>query len=101
MIALCLEVWGEVIGPVPDAARIAVERYVRSGHGEDVLNAIGWSAHRDVRTWRYVEHVLWNRSWEQPPPGHNAPAHAQPRPQNAQSRSGAHAAAIAELVRTR
>ena len=69
LLAACLEAWLEVIGPVSDLVATRVERHVRSGHGQDLLKAIGWCVGREVRTWRFVERVLWTRGWEQPPPG--------------------------------
>ena len=67
-LAACLEAWKEVIGPVPELVRVRIERYVRSGSGDDLKKAIGWCVGRQVRSWRYVEEVLRTRGWETPPP---------------------------------
>ena len=67
LIQACRDLWVQVLGPLPHDAGPWIERYVRTGRGPKLLDAIGWTVGRGANCWRYVEEVLLTEGWLHPP----------------------------------
>ena len=65
---------------MPPGATDAIGRYVRTGRGGAVLNAIGWASGRGINHWAYVEEIIRTEGWLHPPPRRGGSA---PSPQSA------------------
>ena len=75
-IRICVRTWEDALGPLPPGTTDAIGRYVRTGRGGAVLNAIGWASGRGVNRWGYVEEIIRTEGWLHPPPGRGGGAPA-------------------------
>ena len=78
LIRACRDLWVQILGPLPHDAGPWIERYVRTGRGPKLLDAIGWSTHRNVNSWLYVSRVLRSEGWLDPPGGKPAARTSRP-----------------------